>query len=859
MSVNGLKKVVHIPVSISLIVFVIGAMAIAGSVLLLVLRPGSKAADSKVEASGLPPLAARVDRFDGDVGIARQTGSQAQPYPDWTKATVNSPLSIGDRVYVKQGSRAAIAFSGRNYARLSPRTSLDVVSLTQRRTQLALREGSGTFDVGALAPDEMFEVATPNGAVDFTEPGLYQVGIDDRGQTLVSVLSGLAQVVGLAGSGEVSKGQLLTLAAAQAAEALVSQLSPGVAGNIVDDYYSYRYPDTYDGRYADYQTYQDDPYYNDPYRRSVSYQYVPDNDEVAGLDDLDSSGDWNDVPGYGHCWHPHESSDWAPYRDGYWSNDYPLGLTWVSNERWGWAPYHYGRWANVDRSWYWVPGDVVSQPVYSPALVAFVPFPQPDRIGWVPLGPGDPYVPRYYDPSYQPRYIGSSSFVNKYIDVTNIVNYNVPGAVTVVTTNQITRGITPNSVVAVDPTILASTRPVVDPFAVPAIRQLAPNLEAVRPRVPLPADVQQSLVRPVIASQQPVVPTVAANIADALKVQPVSERAKRKLQVNSSGQAVATTQPNGLPSGPIVTQQTNQGSQQSLTTQERQARIAALAAEAAQGNKAAKQEMHQLEEQDRLQAKAERKSAAQQAAGQQAQQAERQRAEKQTARQQALQAEQQRQAQLAQEAEQRRAQKQAARQQAQQQAEQQQQAQAAQQAEQRRAQKQAARQQGQQQAEQQRQAQASQQADQRRAQKQAARQQAQQQAEGQRQAQAAQEAEQRRAQKQAARQQAVQQEAVRQQQQRELEKAQRKAAQQQAQQQEAARQQAQQDEQRRAQRQAQLQREQEAQQQREQQKAQRRAERQRVEQQQQNPPQGNPSKEERRAEKAKNKNKSSNP
>jgi hypothetical protein len=49
------------------------------------------------------------------------------------------------------------------------------------------------FDVGYLAPGELFEVATPYGAVDFQQPGLYNVGINN-GNVLVSVLSGLAQV-----------------------------------------------------------------------------------------------------------------------------------------------------------------------------------------------------------------------------------------------------------------------------------------------------------------------------------------------------------------------------------------------------------------------------------------------------------------------------------------------------------------------------------------------------------------------------------------------------------------------------------------------------------------------------------------
>jgi hypothetical protein len=43
----------------------------------------------------------------------------------------------------------------------------------------------------------------------------------------------------------------------------------------------------------------------------------------------------------------------------------------------------------------------VSTPVYSPALVAFIPFDQ-NEIGWVPLGPGDVYVPHYYNTSWQP-------------------------------------------------------------------------------------------------------------------------------------------------------------------------------------------------------------------------------------------------------------------------------------------------------------------------------------------------------------------------------------------------------------------------------------------------------------------------
>src|SRR3712207_9568746 len=83
-------------------------------------------------------------------------------------------------------------------------------------------------------------------------------------RSFVSVLSGLAQVVGLAGSGEISKGEMLTLLGQTAAQVALSRLSPDYAGGLLDDYYGYRYPDYYDGRYSDYNAHLNDPYYYDP-------------------------------------------------------------------------------------------------------------------------------------------------------------------------------------------------------------------------------------------------------------------------------------------------------------------------------------------------------------------------------------------------------------------------------------------------------------------------------------------------------------------------------------------------------------------------------------------------------------------
>ena len=161
----------------------------------------------------------------------------------------------------------------------------------------------------------------------------------------------------------------------------MSRLNPQDAGYQVDDYYRYQYPDSYDGRYSNYDAYLDDPYYYDPYRRNASYQYA--SSTIPGINDLDYYGDWQNVDQYGYAWRPRVDSGWVPYQQGQWTNDYPYGPTWVSSEPWGYAPYHYGRWANVNNQWYWIPDAVNTTPAYAPALVAFVPLndAQPNRLG----------------------------------------------------------------------------------------------------------------------------------------------------------------------------------------------------------------------------------------------------------------------------------------------------------------------------------------------------------------------------------------------------------------------------------------------------------------------------------------------
>ncbi|HEY0378962.1 MAG TPA: DUF6600 domain-containing protein [Pyrinomonadaceae bacterium] len=532
------------------------------------------------------PSAARIERVDGEVGLQRSL-SDDNSDPQWIEVTQNTPISVGDRIYARENSRTGIAFTGRNFARLEPNSSLDVLSLSDRRTQVALRDGSAIFNVGELEPDELFEVATPQGAFDLQQPGLYEVGLNNDGSAWVSVLSGLAQVVGLAGTGQVSKGEMLTLVGQTAADIALSRLSPDYAGGLVDDYYGYQYPDLYDGRYGDYNAYLSDPYYYDPYNRYVSYRYV--DDTIPGVWALDGYGDWVEVSNYGHAWRPRVDAGWAPYQQGYWMMDDPYGLTWVSSEPWGYAPYHYGRWANVGGQWYWVPERVDTRPAYSPALVAFIPPTETNAIGWVPLAPGDPYVATYYDADWQPHYLTRTPVAQE-----RVINLNVPGAVTVVSADDFGRVIDKKALKKFDKERFARSRPVLDPLSVGELRQIALKTTNKRRRVDIPPGIARKLDdTQVFTSAKPFAPPFREGRAQKVaRAEPVPEKQKKqKLQFRDERQAAQMPVQANAPD----------------LDRKRGRQVKALEAEAARGNKEARQQVQELRRQERTEQRAARR------------------------------------------------------------------------------------------------------------------------------------------------------------------------------------------------------------------------------------------------------------
>lgn len=361
-----------------------------------------------------PSVVGRLNYISGPVSFA-----PAQANEDWLAATLNRPLTTGDRLWTDSNGRAEMHV-GSLAIRMAAQTSMDVLTLDDRTLQLRVAQGNVILRVRRLSSDRLLEIATPNGAVVVMQPGAYRISVDPSGTaTMVAVRGG--------GQAEVFTGNS-SFAVRDNQEAAISGSG--------QDLFAAPPPDEFD-RWAAGRDQRED--------RVASTRYVPD--EMTGYEDLDQYGAWRTVSDYGAVWVPATvPAGWAPYRYGHWVWISPWGWTWVDDAPWGFAPFHYGRWVWLGNHWAWAPGRVVARPVYSPAMVAFiggsnfsvsVGFGSAPAVAWVPLGWREPYIPWYRASRAHVQNVNVThvtNVTNITHNVTNItyVNRTAPSAVTVV-------------------------------------------------------------------------------------------------------------------------------------------------------------------------------------------------------------------------------------------------------------------------------------------------------------------------------------------------------------------------------------------------------------------------------------------
>jgi hypothetical protein len=382
------------------------------------------------EAESDPPgRVARLSYVNGSVSL------QPAGVEDWTDATVNRPLTTGDKLWADQNSRAELD-TGSAAIRLGSTTGVSFLNLDDQTTQLNVTAGAAIVHVRDLGENQTFEIDTPNVAVLLRSPGDYRVEVNDAGDsTVVKVSNGEAEVS--------ATGQTVPLHTQQA-------FVFSGTNQVTADATSVGAPDALDSWSLDRDRRAEEA-------REQASQYVPP--DVAGVDDLGEYGRWEDTPDYGPVWSPTVvAAGWSPYHYGRWVWVAPWGWTWVDDAPWGFAPFHYGRWAYYGTRWCWVPGPRYVRPVYAPALVAWVGRPGASvsvavgggaAVGWFPLGPREVYVPGY---RVSPAYVRNVNITNTTIvnntyitnvyenKVTNItyVNRNRPGAVVAVSQNVFT-------------------------------------------------------------------------------------------------------------------------------------------------------------------------------------------------------------------------------------------------------------------------------------------------------------------------------------------------------------------------------------------------------------------------------------
>ena len=246
-----------------------------------------------------PSRVARLGYMTGAVSLSPAGES------DWIHASINRPLTAGDRLWADAGARAEIQV-GVAMIRMNAGTGVSVLNLDDRITQLQLTQGTLSVRVRRLEPGQLLEVDTPNLAFTVRQSGEYRIDVDPEGNaTTIVVRKGHGEVYG-----------------ENAAYVIDSRQPYRFSGTGLREY---QYVDA--PRVDEFDRWSSDR--DRSYDKSITARYV--SQDVIGYQDLDANGTWRVDATYGNVWIPTRvAAGWAPYRDGHWAWVDPwVGLGWM--------------------------------------------------------------------------------------------------------------------------------------------------------------------------------------------------------------------------------------------------------------------------------------------------------------------------------------------------------------------------------------------------------------------------------------------------------------------------------------------------------------------------------------------------
>jgi hypothetical protein len=352
-----------------------------------------------------PPMEDRDEQGTVLVGRISHVEGQLLRYvpdeEDWVVTVRDAPFGIDDALYSSEDGRAEFIMPNNTWVRIDRDTRIQLFALKDDVTEIDVASGVARFynksSYGVIKATTLFGYVMAPAETSFD---LY-VGDDS---VEVIALKGTLDFVH-----HTSETRYEVIAGSTSILADIRQVTAG-KGDVDPDWD--RWNREGDALWAERMEV-----------KGTSVEYLP-----PGLHHeayiFEEHGRWENVyyeGAYYYFWRPiHIGVGWAPFTVGRWTLWYG-DHTWIPYEPFGYVTHHYGNWVLVRNCWYWAPPLARVRPHLRPPLldvgsawypgrVAWIHY--GTRIGWVPLGPREPY--------YCHRRWGPRAVVFKNVNITNL-------------------------------------------------------------------------------------------------------------------------------------------------------------------------------------------------------------------------------------------------------------------------------------------------------------------------------------------------------------------------------------------------------------------------------------------------------
>jgi hypothetical protein len=179
--------------------------------------PGPNSPRAPYPPSGQPPQSQGSQPEPNDAGAARisyihgDVSSQHDGSNDWSAATLNTPLVVGDQISTGKDSRGEIQLDHADILRLADNSSANITNLSRNQLQVQVGQGLVNFDV-LRGADADAEIQTPNVAIHPQRAeGSFRILVNSDGETIVDVQNGSAEISTPQGSTRATKGQRIVI------------------------------------------------------------------------------------------------------------------------------------------------------------------------------------------------------------------------------------------------------------------------------------------------------------------------------------------------------------------------------------------------------------------------------------------------------------------------------------------------------------------------------------------------------------------------------------------------------------------------------------------------------------------------